>query len=379
MDKTISFLILIVIGILFRSKVKNKEQLDTIKTLILTIALPAVIFSALLKIDLTSSLIYPPLLVLIFNFSLFLLVRWMLPTLLNNNISQTNLRTLMLMLPSLAPYLSCFPFIAEYSNDAALGLAAIADTGNKIFILLFLYFLALYWSYGKQIFGKQQGTSKKLKNIFLQPINLSILLALTASLLGVRLETIPVYFQDSLSYLRNLLTPTILLFIGLAVKVRGKDLKLILGLLLWRSSIGLILSALLIRLFDFNSLATVLLVVAFPQSSCSFIPYAQMTLFADLKERSSQIFNPDLALSLLAISLPFSSSVVISIYSTGNFFTSPVNLIVLSGLGLAASYLLLRQKAYRPQVVFTPPEDLNLTRVEQGKYKTKVPVETYKN
>ena len=50
MDKPISFLILIGIGVAFRSKVKNQEQLDTIKTLILTIALPAVIFSALLKI-----------------------------------------------------------------------------------------------------------------------------------------------------------------------------------------------------------------------------------------------------------------------------------------------------------------------------------------
>ena len=354
MDKTLSFLILIGIGILFRTKVKNKEQLDTIKTLILTVALPAVIFSALLKIDLTASLIYPPLLILGFNFILFLLVRWMLPKVMNGNITQTNLRTLMLMLPSLAPYLSCFPFIAEYSDDTALGLAAIADTGNKIFILLFLYFLALYWSYGKQIFGKQQGSSKKLKNIFLQPINLSILLALSASLLGVRLETIPVYFQDSLSHLRNLLTPTILIFIGLAVKVRGRDLKLILGLLLWRSSIGLILSALLISLFNFDSPATLLLAVAFPQSSCSFIPYAQMTLFADLKERSDKVFNPGLALSILAISLPFSSFVIISIYSSGDFFTSPVRLISISAIALSASWVLLRQKVLSSQVVFTP-------------------------
>ena len=150
MEKTISFLILIIIGVLFRSKVKNKEQKDTIKTLILAVALPAVIFSALLKIDLTSSLIYPPLLVLGFNFILFSLVRWALPVLMGGKIDKTDRRTLLLMLPSLAPYLSCFPFIAEFSNDSIIGLAAIADTGNKIFILLFLYFLAMYWAYGKQ-------------------------------------------------------------------------------------------------------------------------------------------------------------------------------------------------------------------------------------
>ena len=186
---------------------------------------------------------------------------------------------------------------AEFSNDATIGLAAIADTGNKLFILVFLYFLAMYWSYGMQVFGRQTKKSSKLKSVLLQPINLSIILALTASLLGVSLESIPVYFQDSLTHLRNLLTPTILLFIGLAAKIRGKELKVILGLLLWRSAIAFILSGLLIALFNFDSVATTLLIVAFPQSSCSFIPYAQMTIFSDLKDPNhKKVFNPSLAL-----------------------------------------------------------------------------------
>ena len=84
MGKIISFLILIGIGVLFRSKIKNKEQLDTIKNLILTVALPAVIFSALLKINLTAALIYPPLIVLSFNLLLFLSVRWILPIFMGN-------------------------------------------------------------------------------------------------------------------------------------------------------------------------------------------------------------------------------------------------------------------------------------------------------
>ena len=278
MEKSISFLILIIIGVLFRSKVTSKEQKDTIKTLILAVALPAVIFSALLKINLSSSLIYPPLLVLCFNFILFLSVRWMLPIIMGKNTSQTDRRTLMLMLPSLAPYLSCFPFLAEFSNDTIIGFAAIADTGNKIFILIFLYLLAMYWAYGRQIFGKKEVQYNKLIDTLLQPINLSIILALAASLLGIRLETIPVYFQESLTHLRNLLTPTIMIFIGLAVKVKGKELKSILGLLLWRSAMAFALSAFAIALFNFNSVAIVLLVVAFPQSSCSFIPYAQMSI-----------------------------------------------------------------------------------------------------
>ena len=354
MGKIISFLILIGIGVLFRSKIKNKEQLDTIKNLILTVALPAVIFSALLKINLTSSLIYPPLIVLSFNLLLFLSVRWILPIFMGNKLDSVNRRTLMLMLPSLAPYLSCFPFLVEFSNESTLGMAAIADTGNKIFILIFLYFLAMYWSYGKQTIDRQEKKSQRLVDILLQPINLTIIVALTASLVGIRLEAIPVYFQDSLSHLRNLLTPSILIFIGLAAKVKGKDLKLILGLLLWRSAITFLLSGLLISLLNINSVATILLIVAFPQSSCSFIPYAQMTIFSDLRHKSSKIFNQSLALSLLAISLPFSSCVIIAIYSAGDFFTLLLfTCFKISATALVISGIMLRKKARKPHAVST--------------------------
>lgn len=377
MDKTISFLILIGIGIAFRSKIRNQEQIDTIKTLILTLALPAVIFSALLKIDFNSSLIYPPLLVLGFNFALFLSVRWMLPVLIGKNFRQANLQTLSLMLPSLAPYLSCFPFIAEFSDDTTLGIAAIADTGNKLFILVFLYFLAMYWTYGRQMFSRQVKKSNKFQSILLQPINLSIILALTASLLGVRLATIPLYFQDSLTHLSNLLTPTILLFIGLAVKIKGKELKTILGLLLWRSAIAFILSGLCIALFDFNSVATTLLVVAFPQSSCSFIPYAQMTIFSDLKDPSQKkVFNPSMALSLLAISLPISAFTIIAIYSSGDFFTSSIHLVGVGAVALILSCVLLRQQVKR-QPTFAPLLSIPEKEVQRDN-KTKVLAKTAK-
>ncbi len=340
MEKTISFFILILIGILFRSKVKNEEQKDTIKTLLLAIALPAVIFSALLNIDLSSSLIYPPILVLSLNFILFLSVRWILPIIMGNT-SVADKRTLMLMLPSLAPYLSCFPFLTEFSDDTIIGLAAIADTGNKLFILIFLYLLAMYWSYGKEIFSNKKAEYNKLIDILLQPINLSIIVALIASLLGIKLETIPVYFQESLAYLRNLLTPTIMIFIGLAVKVKGKELKSILGLLLWRSAIAFALSALVISLFNINSLATVLLVVAFPQSSCSFIAYAQISIISNRQDKTKALFNPALALSILAISLPFSALTIVWIYSSGDFFASPLHLAGLSIVSFLTSCVFL--------------------------------------
>lgn len=372
MEKVISFLILIIIGVLFRGKVKNKEQKDTIKTLILAIALPAVIFSALLKIDLSSSLIYPPILVLSLNFTLFLSIRWLLPIIMGENTTEANKRTLMMMLPSLAPYLSCFPFLAEYSNDTIVGLAAIADTGNKLFILIFLYFLAMYWAYGKQVFGKKETKSNKIIDTLLQPINLAIVIALAASLLGIRLETIPIYFQESLTYLRNLLTPTIMIFIGLAVKVKGKQFKLILGLLLWRSAIAFALSALAIGLFNFDSLATILLVAAFPQSSCSFIPYAHISIFSNRQDKNKALFNPGLALSLLAISLPFSALTIVWIYSSGNFFASPLHLIGISAATFVTSCILLWNRDGDTQTIPISTQKLSNVTDEN---RTKVPAE----
>ena len=51
----------------------------------------------------------------------------------------------MMLLPSLAPGLSCFPFIIVYLGDEYLALAALADVGNKIFVLILLYMLAMHW------------------------------------------------------------------------------------------------------------------------------------------------------------------------------------------------------------------------------------------
>lgn len=360
MEKSLTFLILIGIGVIFRTKVSNKEQVGTIKNLILTVALPAVILSALLKINLTASLIYPPLMVLGCNFLMLFSVRYLLPFFIKRKVNTDNKRTLMLMLPSLAPYLSCFPFLAEFADQDMIGMAAIADAGNKLFILIFLYFLAMYWTYGRKLTApSENGASKgaglkKVADVLLQPINFTLILALTASLLGYRLDALPSYFQDSLLYLRNLLTPCILIFIGLAVKVKGKEFQLILGLLLWRSGIAFLISAIAISVLPLNSVATIMLLVAFPQSSCSFLPYAQMSVFYEFDRRRRKVFNPELALSLLAISLPVSSFTIVSIYSIGDFFTVPLNLVGVSVLTFILSLALLRQPEFLQKKVVAP-------------------------
>src|SRR5688572_18255610 len=105
--KTISLLLLIVVGYLFQRKIKNKDQREGIKIMILSLALPATILIALLQINFKSDLIVIPVMSLGFNIIMHLLIG-KLPLQPVFNIPVNQYRTLIMLVPSLAPGLSCF-------------------------------------------------------------------------------------------------------------------------------------------------------------------------------------------------------------------------------------------------------------------------------
>lgn len=93
LHKTIAFLFLIALGYLLRKKLPAKEQVGGIKLLILSVALPAMIFVALLNIKIEISLLYLPVLALTFNFIMFFATKYILPVFGIEKNSPTN-RTL---------------------------------------------------------------------------------------------------------------------------------------------------------------------------------------------------------------------------------------------------------------------------------------------
>ena len=143
LQNTLELVLIIGLGLLLQKKVA-KQDLKGVKTIILSVALPAVIFVALLKIKLESSLLIFPILALLFNLIMLACSKYFLSTTLSKN-EDSKKRTIMMLLPSLAPGLSCFPFIVVYLGDDSLALAALADVGNKIFGLILLYMLAMHW------------------------------------------------------------------------------------------------------------------------------------------------------------------------------------------------------------------------------------------
>jgi len=335
--KTISLLLLIVIGFLFRKKISSKESKDGIRTMILSLALPATIFIALLKIDFVPGLVVVPLMALGFNLVVFTLLS-KLPVQSLFNLPTNQYRTLILLIPSLAPGLSSFPFILEYSGESLLAVAALADLGNKVFVLVIAYLVAMKWFFAERT-HLEGGGGVRLKALWVslvnEPVNLVILTAIVMLSLGLGYDAFPMFIRDSIDKVSLMMTPLVLLFIGISIRFSWQQFKAIFSFVFFRSAIAFLMSGLVLVLFPVSDLATALLIVVFPQSACSFWPYAHMSVVSEMeskdKSHHGKTFDLDFAMNVLACSMPFSVLMILLIYSSGSFFAAPSHLFESTG------------------------------------------------
>ena len=344
LQKTLELLLIIGLGLLLQKKVA-KDDLKGIKTLILSVALPATIFVALLKIELKGSLLVFPLMALVFNFIMAIATKYLLTSSLPKN-EGAKKRTLTMLLPSLAPGLSCFPFIIVYLGDEYLALAALADVGNKIFVLILLYMLGMHWYHARAVKDLVATTSSKLKGLFLsmlnEPINLVIIVALVLLGFGLSLSSFPEFLENTIVKMSLIMTPLVLLFIGMAVRIKFREFGFIFSLLMRRAGITFLLSAIFVFLFPALAAPMILFIVVFPQSACSFWPFAHMSAVSTLEEKDEQkkpTFDINFAVNILACSMPFSTILIISIFSFSDFFVNPVVLTVTGIIMVAVTYI----------------------------------------
>lgn len=343
LQKTLVFLLLIAAGYLLQKKISGKQDLKGVKVLILSVILPATIFVALLKINISAELLLLPIGALVLNFALFYAARSVLPK-LGFSHGTKDWRTMLMLVPSLAPGLSCFPFVMEYLGDEALAMAALSDVGNKVFVLIILYLIAMNWYYaGKAAQGDTAvapNRKSKLKDLGLsllqEPVNLVIVAAIGLLCFGLDITALPAFLEITAVRLAALMTPIVLLFIGMAVRFERREMLMILRVLAFRSGAGLLLSGLALLVLPAMVPAMALLLIIFPQSAVSFWPFAHMSAVEGLKQEGEKsVFNIDLALNVLACSLPFSTVVILSVLSCGTFFASPVAVIPLGVLLLS--------------------------------------------
>ena len=344
-QKTIVFLFFILLGVLLKVKFKSKEEIVGIKKIILNLALPATIFIALLGIQIELNLLLLPLLALLLNLLLFLVFPLVLPFLgIKKNTPQ--FRTANLLLPSLAPGLSCFPFVLEFLGEEYLAKAAMADLGNKVFVLIFLYLVAMKWYLRLQGKTQKKGLSNLgslLKVMVSEPVNLFIAAALGLLAFGFNMTSLPFVLSETLLKLSLTMTPLVLLFIGLAVKIKRKQFVQIFSLLSLRAGLVFFISGVFVLISGIQANNEILLLLAFGLSACSFWPYAHISSIDSLETDASskkQTFNNNYAISILALSFPLSTVLILGVLNSGVLFTSIANIflaaIALGLIGLAA-------------------------------------------
>lgn len=341
LQKTLTLLLLIALGLLLRTKFRNKDYVNGIKQVVLTVALPATIFIALLKIELNANMLFIPLAALAFNFIMFALMPLVLKAMGVERKSATA-RTLTMLVPSLAPGLSCFPFIAEFLGEKGLALAALADVGNKFFVLIFLYIVAMnmFLSNSK---SEKSNLSTKIKSLLMslvsEPINMVLFAALLLLSFGVNYANLPVFLQGIFDKTSATMTPLVLIFIGLAVQLKEGKKRLVISVLFTRAGLTLLFSALLITLLQITEPTMILLSVVLPLSSVSFWPFAHISVF-NLQEEEKKVtedkrtFDIKLAVLTLAFSLPFSTILILGILTAGNYFTH-ISTLVFMGSAMA--------------------------------------------
>ena len=340
LQKSITLLLLIGLGIFLKAKFKNIAMIDGIKEIVLTVALPSTIFIALLKIPLDSTLIIVPFLTILFNFSLFFLIPPVLGFFTIDKNSSIG-RTIKMLLPSLAPGLSCFPFISEFLGAKSLAIAAMADVGNKFFVLIFLYIIALnmFLAINK---NEKSNVWSKIKSLLLsmikEPINSIMIVAIIFLASGISYSNLPTLITDIFDKTSAMMTPLILIFIGLAVQLNQSKKRIIISLLFFRAGISVLFSALIITIMGIHDQTMILLALVVPLSSASFWPFAHISAF-NLKEdhleipKEKRTFNIEFAILILAFSLPFSSGLILGILSFGTYFANSF-VMIFTGISL---------------------------------------------
>ncbi len=352
-EKTLVFLVFILLGVLLKTKFASKKEINGIKKIILNLALPATIFIALLGIDVEVSLLLLPVLALALNILLFIVTPFLLP-LVGVKKHTPSYRTARLLIPSLAPGLSCFPFVLEFLGEAYLAKAAMADLGNKVFVLIILYLVAMRWYYAQ---NQQNSASAKtklfslLKALVTEPVNLFIGLALLLLFFGFNMNSLPFVLSETLSKLSLMMTPLVLLFIGLAVKIKKKQFFQIFSLLALRAGVVFLLVALVVTMTGITMGNNVLLLLSFGLSACSFWPFAHISVVDSLEiKKDFKTFDSNYAIGILALSFPFSTILILGVLNSGTLFTSNLSIWIIGLLLLAIGTIFPLSKFFLKKV-----------------------------
>jgi malate permease and related proteins len=346
--KAISLVLLIATGYALKQKFSTPQATGAIRAFVLNVALPATIFLSTLDINTQLNLVLLPSFALGVNLGL-MLAGVGLTRLLLRSTRSPKARALMLLFPSLAPGLTVYPFVEQFLGRPGLAWVALADMGNKLFVLVGLYALAVYW------FQQSAGHLKKsstpqwqtiLRFLLTEPVNGAIVLGLLLASWQVRAADLPLALIDALQKFSLCSTPLILFYVGVSLNLRKIQFGTLLLVLLARAGVGFLLSAIALAILRPTSIEAITLFISLPQASCSLWPLLHATKINQQADVDGNFFDVDFATALLALSFPFSITVLLLVFVSGSFFYSPVHLGLAGGMLLGAFGILFVAQHY---------------------------------
>jgi malate permease and related proteins len=322
------FLILITLGYFLKKKFQDSTSMKALRTIILSVALPATIFLSTLDVHVKFDLLIFPLYALAINL-FFLLIGYLLVHFQFVQLEPSKQRMFVLLFPSLAPGLSVYPFLEQFNGRDSLAWAAISDVGNKLFVLFGLLILAYSWC--QKVTAQNIGTAEKVGlkasdsrslglTLLCEPINAALMISLCLAKANFHSNSLPPSILDALQKLAAITTPLILIFIGLSIKSKSIALVRFLLVLAVRAGLGLILSILAILWMHPTSPDIIMLLVAMPQASCSLWPLLHAFQINEHKAVKQTLFDTDFGANLIAISFPFSCLILLIAFCSGHWF-----------------------------------------------------------
>ena len=146
------------------------------------------------------------------------------------------------------------------------------------------------------------------------------------------------------------MTPLVLLFIGLAVNIKRKQLFKLLSLLFLRAGVVAVLVGTFILLGNISVQNDILALLAFGLSACSFWPFSHIAVVEAQEkeiEKKQRTFSSKFAVNILALSFPLSTILIMAILSSGNLFSNAVPVFILGAVLLLFGCLPFLMKRIR--------------------------------
>jgi len=326
-------LLIILLGIVLRFKLGG-EKFTVIKKIYQFALLPSTIFVSLTKLTMSTSALIWPGLGLLYNLTLFLSLRLICAISLPRYLRDQTLNMICLEACNLAPGLSSWAFIDFLQDREIKGLLAFADFGNKVFAI-FITRGICYGLVRKSLSGDDSITSKlkivgKMSVNFLsEPVTIACLLGLLFSTLSLSCGQIR-FFCPTLDRVSKATLPVLLLYIGNIIQVPSVDQIFLLSLLIARSGVSFLLTAIITTFVHLDAEKLLGLILVF-QSSCGYMPLASMDSVAkELDEgyiRDEDKIHLGTPNELLSLSFPISIAILSLINFFGDWFIFTRNLV----------------------------------------------------